>query len=197
VTPELVDTRQTSYVRPMRPEDTDWAEALWRRAYGEPNDWALSQAVDDENERTMGYTAMVGDQRAGFGIALIASIDWIDEEMRIDTSDYVSHKLNGVLHISAVAKPYRNRGLATMLTQKRLQWLQAHDVPIHHVLALSWLRDDHVSSSVVLEKFGFEPIEFFDNGLPDDRGCPDCVDGCSCDAEVNLRRLRGGENGGK
>ncbi len=115
---DLIDTRQTSFVRPMRPEDTDWAESLWRRAYGEPNDWALPRAVDDEETRTMGYTAMVGDDRAGFGIALISPIDWINEEMQIEASDYVSHKLNGVLHISAVEKPYRNRGLATMLTRE-------------------------------------------------------------------------------
>jgi len=188
---DLIDTRQTSYVRPMRPDDTEWAKALWRRAYGEPNDWALPRAVDDDRTRTAGFTAMVDDDRAGFGIALIAPVDWIGEEMDIDASEHVSHKLNGVLHIVAVERPYRGRGLASMLVRKRLQWLQGHDTPIHHALALSWLRDDHVSSNVVLQKFGFEPVAFHDNGLPDDRGCPDCPDACTCDAEVYVRGLRG------
>lgn len=186
----VIDTSTTTYTRSLREEDVEWVLDLWERRYGYPSPNIVEAAVDDDREHVAGFVGMVGSSRAGFGLCYYHTVETIENDLEVAIEPYASHKLNGLLYQLCVEQEHENRGIGTMLTRERLNFLRSSDPTLYQVFALSWVRDDHVDSRVTLEKLDFEPIELYDNFYPDDRPCPACEVGCECDAELYALQLR-------
>lgn len=167
--------------------DKERVLSLWGKYYGgTPNEAMLDAAVSGENDRTAGFAGMVGQTLVGFGIASVAPLDWINSVYDIDAEPHVSHKLNGLLYQSVVEPTHRGRGIGTTLTHRRLHWLAAHEVDLYHVLAVCWVREDGRDARSIVERFGLESVEYIEREPDPDHWCPDCGEGCDCDAELYL-----------
>lgn len=175
----------------MRPEDEEWVVDLWQRQYGHPNQKSVEAAAGD-HQRVFGYIAMQGNQRAGFGISMVQSIDSLENMYDVDFRPFVSHKLNGLVYQICVAPGFESRGHGTRLFTDCTKCLANYDgCEIYHAVACSWQRRDAHDSSAILEKLGFERVMEREQLWGEHRtDCPDCEgDVCECDAAFYVRRF--------
>lgn len=98
-----------------------------------------------------------------------------------------STNANSILEKIAVLPEYRGIGLGTKLYKKRLEILE------QPTIAESWIRTEDTDSTALLEKFGFERIQYIEDRWlsesresNDDDFCPDCGRICRCDSAVYL-----------
>jgi GNAT superfamily N-acetyltransferase len=177
---------QAPLVRRVGSHDRDAVLSLWEQYYGPTDEGMVDAAIGSDNGRVHGYVADVDGSVVGFAIATIAEKDWINGRFDVEIEEHVSHRLNGVLFQVVVEPAYRGRGIGTRLTRQRIHWLATHEVELHHVLAVCWVREDGPDARGIVERFGLEEVEYIDREPVEDHPCPDCDGVCDCDGALHI-----------
>ena len=162
---------------------------LWERRTGMGIDSTLDALFDDESA-VYGVVATRVEQVVGSGLVAVYSSEGVSEYFHIDVSEYPVAGLNGVLLAGVVSEEWEGKGIGTDLMRIRLDLLTQNDVGA--AFGTAWLRDDHVDSSALFEKCGFERLETIPAYYQQEetsRDCPDCEETCECAAAIYTKQL--------
>ena len=185
-------------VRRYRPGDRDAIVKLWGSRFGcDPeaaNEWLDEVESDYPTECFIASPTQDG-RILGFGITTVTNEETIDNWLEegyygnVDLEADLSPR-TAIMHIGVTRPECENQGIASALWRARLEYALEHDA--ERAVGTSWNREDHVDSSVLFEKYGFEPIKqvetYYEGGRED---CPDCSGACKCDATIYWRELGG------
>lgn len=176
----------------MEEQHTDRVVELWDRRFGAVEEYTDEWIADslEEGKPTEAFVAVNGGYVLGFGIATFSTPDYVRDYVDLDVFDRPLPDNCGVLHILCVDEKYEGRGIGTELVKARLRWLAVEGCEA--VFGISWHREDHRDSRALFEKFGFDAVETVEEYYRKSQGrapCPDCGEGCLCDATIYRREL--------
>lgn len=175
--PGRIEIREASKI------DRREIEQLWSRRLGSDPSSALDLALDDESA-VHACVATNIEEIVGFGICLILQPAELEDLYSVSFDGYPLGDRIAVMHMAAVDEGWENRGIGSALMQVRLS-LACEYYDVDSAFGLSWLRENHLDSSVLFEKFGFERVDTVEGyfGGGDGRSdCPDCGAHCECSA---------------
>ncbi|QCC57208.1 GNAT family N-acetyltransferase [Natrinema thermotolerans] len=184
-------------VRRYRPSDREAVVGLWKSRFGCTDelaaDW-LEEATSDYLTACFVASPAQHGRVLGFGITTVTNEETTDGWLadgyygKVDLPEIDLEQRTAVMHIGVTRPECEGEGVATELWKHRLAYARENDAA--QAIGTSWHREDHVDSSVLFEKFGFEPAKRVKNYYDGDRDdCPDCDGQCTCDATVYWREL--------
>lgn len=184
-------------VRRYRPADRDAVVGLWQSRFGCSNEHAdawLDEATSDYLTACFVASPSQHGRVLGFGITTVMNEEtkdgWLADGYYgdVDLPSVDLEPRTAIMHIGVTRPECEGEGIATELWKHRLAYAREHHAD--QAIGTSWLREGHVSSSVLFEKYGFEPLTRVKNYYEGDReDCPDCDGQCTCDATVYWRGL--------
>lgn len=180
-------------VQLAEPSDRGAIERIWSEQFDDPSHDCHQQTLDecldpdhDLYEYSRAYVAVDGRGRnIAFGLAGLRNTGAMHDSTTLPESEFSGR--DGYLYLSAVSDGWKQKGIATQLFAKRLQWCDQEGA--NAVYGVAWQNPDGPTSDPLFRKFGFEKIA----DAPDDyytgRDCPVCTDECDCSGVIYRREL--------
>ncbi|QCW05246.1 GNAT family N-acetyltransferase [Natrinema pallidum] len=183
-------------IRQYHPADREAVIGLWQSRFGCERDHAdawLEEVTSDYPTACYVASPSQHGRVLGFGITTVTNEDTTDGWLadgyygNVDLLADLEQR-TAVMHIGVTRPECEGEGIATELWKRRLAHAREHDAA--QAIGTSWRRSDHIDSSVLFEKFGFESIKEVENYYEGDReDCSDCDGQCTCNATVYWREL--------
>lgn len=174
-------------VRLATPEDRAAIHELWRDSFGAPGEDAsewLDVALGVAPARA--WVATAEATPVGFVVAAAGGHRFARGYLDEPWVERALPERVAVIHMLGVDPAWRSTGVASALVRRCMDW--ASDLA-SVMLVVLWRRENHVDSSALAGKFGFERVRTIPDYYEKRTDCPDCGESCGCLATVHIKPL--------
>ncbi len=173
-------------LRAGHPDDREAVRAIWAETFGAADEaerwldlvWSDAPAVAPVVE--------ADGEVIGFAVVAVLTEGGVRSYIRgHDLAEELPDRVS-VIHMLGVESAWRSSEVGTALVGQSLEWAAART---DRMVVTIWERDDHVDSTGVAEKFGFERVDTLPHFYESRTDCPDCGGNCTCPAALYVRDL--------
>lgn len=178
-------------IRQVSKDDVNEICELWEARLGEKylDTSRLEKALNPKSETVCLVATDLEDEFLGFAIALVITPPEVTSKINKaePPTELLKNEKIGLLDTACVKTSAEGEGIGTAFIQALMNHLEKQNVT--NFFCISWLRDNHVDSSVIFEKFDFKQLleiekYWYNESLEQDYSCPDCGQPCSCTARI-------------